>query len=61
MTTEPKNLGGRPKLPDELRRVSKTRRWKPEHLAKIKAAGNAAFEAYMDAWQPDPPKTKPAK
>lgn len=62
MTNEPKNLGGRPPLPEDQRRVSKTRRWKPEHLAKIKTAGNAAFEAYLDAWKPSPePKKKPAE
>ena len=61
MSTEPKNKGGRPTLPEEKRRVSKTRRWKPEHLAKIKAAGNPAFEAYLDAWAPELVKKKPAK
>lgn len=62
MSTEPKNKGGRPELPPEKRRISYTRRWKPEHLEKLKAAGNPAFETYLDAWQPTPtPKKKPAK
>lgn len=62
MTNEPKNKGGRPLLPEAERRVSYTRRWKPEHLAKLKAAGNTAFDAYLDAWNPTvPAKKKPAK
>lgn len=62
MSTEPKNKGGRPTLPEAERRISYTRRWKPEHLAKVKAAGNAAFDAYLDAWNPPaPPRKKPAK
>lgn len=59
MSTEPKNRGGRPpKAPEELR-VSYTRRYLPQHLAKIKAALPAEFDALLEAWQP---KTKkPAK
>ena len=59
MNSEPKNKGGRPEKPAEERRISYTRRYLPEHLAKIKAATGAEFDALLDAWQP---KTKkPAK
>lgn len=39
--------------------MSYTRRYLPEHLAKIKAAESSEFDALLEAWQP---KTrKPAK
>mgnify|MGYP000856957584 CR=1 FL=1 len=55
MTTESKNKGGRPTLPDDERRVSYTMRYKPDHLAKIKAASKSEFDALLEAWKP---KTK---
>lgn len=59
MTTEPKNKGGRPRKADGEGRVSFTRRYLPQHLAKIKTATVAEFDSLLEAWQP---KTKkPAK
>lgn len=59
MTTETKNKGGRPEKPVEERRISYTRRYLPQHLAKIRSATGDEFDAYLEAWKP---KTKkPAK
>lgn len=52
MTTESKNKGGRPPIPESDRRVSFTMRYKPGHLAKIKAAGKGEFDALLEAWEP---------
>ena len=59
MSTDTKPKRGPPfKAKDELR-VSYTRRYLPEHLAKIKTAESAEFDALLEGWVP---KTKkPAK
>lgn len=45
-----------PKVKDEAdKRKHRSYRMFPRHWAKIDLAGRLAFEAYMDAWQPEPP------
>lgn len=61
MTTDTKNLGGRPPKPESERLVPRTFGLKPRHWAKIDLAGRPALEALLEAWEPEPPMTKPAK
>jgi hypothetical protein len=61
MTTDTKNLGGRPPKPESERLVPRSFGLKPRHWAKIDLAGRAALEALLEAWEPVPPKKKPAK
>jgi hypothetical protein len=61
MTADIKNKGGRPPKPASEVRVHRSQRLLPRHWAKIDMAGKAAFEAYLDAWEPAPEKKKPAK
>lgn len=52
--------GPKPKPASDVREHG-TLRLFPRHWAKIELAGKPAFEAYLDAWEPEPPKKKPAK
>jgi hypothetical protein len=61
MTTDTKNLGGRPPKPPSERLVPRTFGLKPRHWAKIDLAGRPALEALLEAWEPEPPKNKPVK
>ncbi|HEY0955827.1 MAG TPA: hypothetical protein VGE36_13765 [Roseateles sp.] len=59
MSTDTKPKRGPPFKDRAELRVSYTRRYLPEHLAKIKAAESAEFDALLDAWKPR--TKKPAK
>ena len=61
MSTDAKPKRGPPFKPDDERRIQRSIRLVPRHWGKIDAAGKAEFEALLDAWEPEPPKKKPAK
>jgi hypothetical protein len=61
MTTDTKNLGGRPPKPPSERLVPRTFGLKPRHWAKIDLAGRAALEALLEAWEPVPAKKTKTK
>lgn len=58
MSSEPKNKGGRPTLPDEQRKVQRSIRLLPRHWDKIDAAGKDEFEKLLDRWKPKTPPDK---
>lgn len=61
MTDTPQaKRGPKPKPASDVRQHG-TLRLLPRHWAKIDAAGKPAFEAYLDAWEPEATKKKPAK
>ena len=61
MTSDIKNKGGRPVKPESERRIHRSHRLLPRHWAKIDLAGKAAYEALLEAWEPEPEKKKPAE
>ena len=52
--------GPKPKAEADKRKHRSYRLF-PRHWAKIDLAGRSAFEDYLDAWEAEPPKKKPAK
>ena len=58
MSSEPKNKGGRPTLPDDQRKVQRSIRLLPKHWDKIDAAGTDELEKLLDRWKPKTPPDK---